>query len=156
KPKLYAHPDPQMPGHYIRVSPIGNKVYVAVARDPNGKQIWTTIGNVAHLKIDPAREKAREIITAVKGGQRVGGPQSFESVTQEWIKRHVHAKGLISGHNIERNLRKHVLPAWGGRDFISIKRGDVAALLDTIEDGSGPVAADTILAHLGSLFNWYT
>jgi integrase len=155
KPKLYAHPDPQMPGHYIRVSPIGNKVYVAVARDPRGKQIWTTVGNAALMKIDTAREKAREVITRVKGGQRVEGPQSFESVANEWMKRHVHAKGLISWRNITQGLATHVLPAWGGRDFVSIKRGDVATLLDKIEDSAGPSAADKILTHLSSLFNWY-
>jgi Arm DNA-binding domain len=57
--KLYAHPDPQLPGHYIRVSPTGSKTFVAVTRDPNRKQVWTTIGKARLIGIDEARAKAR-------------------------------------------------------------------------------------------------
>src|SRR5262249_31906158 len=153
--KLYAQPDPQLPGHYIRVSPSGGKSFVAVTRDPNGKQVWTTIGKAHLIGIDQAREKAREIINRVKGGQRVGGPASFQEVAKEWFKRHVEAKGIITAPAIRGNLRNHVLPVWAGRDFESIKRGDVSALLDSIEDKSGPVAADRVLGILSSLFNWY-
>src|SRR6516165_1140649 len=153
--KLYAHPDPQCPGHYVRVSPIGGKSYVAVARDPNGKQIWTTIGNAAHLDIDAARQKAREIINRVKGGQRVEGPESFQEVAKDWLKRHVEAKGLLSSKRVRGYLDNHILPAWGGRVFTSIGRSDVTKLLDNVEDNSGPVAADKTLAIVSSIVNWY-
>ena len=153
--KLYAHPDPQCPGHYVRVSPIGGKSYVAVARDLNGKQIWTTIGNAAHLDIDAARQKAREIINRVKGGQRVEGPETFDSVAKDWLKRHVEAKGLLSSKRVRGYLDNHILPAWGGRVFTSIGRSDVTKLLDNVEDNSGPVAADKTLAIVSSIFNWY-
>src|SRR5262245_60765000 len=105
--KLYAYPDPQLPGHYIRVSPVGGKTFVAVTRDPNGKQKWITVGKAHLLGIDEARTKAREIINRVKGGQRVEGPQSFESVSNEWLKRHVDAKGIITAPAIRGNLRNH-------------------------------------------------
>jgi integrase len=48
-----------------------------------------------------------------------------------------------------------VLPEWGGRDFASITRSDVTALLDRVEDGSGPVAADKALTIVSAIFNWY-
>ena len=51
----YTHADPELPGHYIRVQPSGSKSYVAVARDPNGKQIWATIGAVGLFQIEQAR-----------------------------------------------------------------------------------------------------
>jgi integrase len=152
--KLYAHPDPQCQGHYVRVSPTGGKTFLVVARDPNGKQKWVSLGNAAHINIEQARKKAREILTRVKGGQRVEGPQSFESVTKEWLKRYVEAQGLITAPAIRRVLNNHVLPSWGGRDFKSITRKDVADLLDQIEDKAGPVAADKTLAYLSGLFNW--
>ena len=38
----YAKADPELAGHYIRVQPGGAKSYCAVARNPAGKQIWTT------------------------------------------------------------------------------------------------------------------
>jgi len=158
--KQYAHPDPMMPGHYIRVSPGGSKQFVVVARGPKrgnqaGKQVWATIGNAAHIKIEDAREKAREIITRIKGGEDRAGPQSFESVANEWFSRYVQGKGLRSAPEIRRYLDKHILPAFGGREFTSIRRGDVAALLDRVEDNAGPVSADKTLAYLSGLFNWY-
>jgi integrase len=153
--KLYAHPDPQCPGHYVRVAPSGNKTFVAVARDPSGKQVWTTIGNAAHFDIEAARKKAREIIVSVKGGKGNAGPDTFESVAREWVKRHCEAKGLISTKKFRHYLELHIFPSWGGRDFTSIKRSDVASLLDKIEDNSGPVAADKVLTILSSICNWY-
>ena len=36
--------DPKLAGHYVRVTPNGAKTFVAVARDPSGKQVWHTIG----------------------------------------------------------------------------------------------------------------
>ena len=47
------------------------------------------------------------------------------------------------------------MPAWGNRVFAEIRRGDVAALLDRVEDNAGPVAADKVLAHVSALCNWY-
>ena len=39
-----------------------------VARDPNGKQIWHTVGNADVLRIDESRESARLIIKRIKAG----------------------------------------------------------------------------------------
>jgi integrase len=153
--KLYAQPDPQLPGHYIRVSPSGSKSFVAVTRDPNGKQKWITVGKAHLVGIEEAREKAREIINRVKGGQRVEGPESFQEVAKTWFERHVTAKGLLSGREIRRYLDNHILPAWGGREFTSIKRSDVTKLLDDIEDNSGPVAADKVLAIISGMCRWF-
>ena len=153
--KLYAQPDPQLPGHYIRVSPTGGKSYIAVARNPNGKQVWTTIGKAHLLSIDEARAKARDIINHVKGGQRVEEPESFQEVANGWFEHHVEAKGLLSSRRLRGYLDNHILPAWGGREFLSIRRRDSTKLLDNIEDSSGPVAADEVLAIVSSIFNWY-
>ena len=75
--KTYTQSDPQMPGHYVRVTPTGSKSYVAVVRDTRGKQIWTTIGNTAHINIEEARQQAREVIKRVKAGQDRAGPKAL-------------------------------------------------------------------------------
>ena len=64
----YAFPDPELTGHYIRVTPQGAKSYVTVAYDPNGKQVWTTLGPVNLMTLDDARSRAREAIRRVKDG----------------------------------------------------------------------------------------
>jgi integrase len=153
--KRYAVADPQLPGHYVRVTPNGAKSFAAVSRDPQGKQVWHTVGSTALYKIEEARELARTAIKAIKAGESRAGPQSFTAVSEQWIKRHVEAKGLRSHRHIKGYLNLHILPAWSSREFESIRRSDVAALLDVIEDNSGPVAADFALKIVGGIFNWY-
>ena len=109
----------------------------------------------AHIDIDTARQKTREIINRVKGGQRVEGPESFESVAKDWLKRHVDAKGLISTKIIRSYLDRFILPAWGGRVLTSLGRGDVTKLLDSVEDSAGAVTADRVLGAASSIMNWY-
>jgi integrase len=137
------------------VTPNGAKSFAAVSRDPQGKQIWHTVGSTALYKIEEARALARTAIKAIKAGESRAGPQSFIAVSGQWIKRHVEAKGLRSHRHIKSYLNLHILPAWGSREFESIRRSDVAALLDGIEDKSGPVAADFALKIVGGIFNWY-
>lgn len=153
--KQYAFPDPQLPGHYVRVTPTGNKSFVAVARDPRGKQVWTTIGSASLIGIEEARTKAREVIKRVKGGQDRDGPKNFEVTANEWLKRHVDANGLRDAKEICRVLGKHLMPVWGGREFESIRRGDVASLLDAVEDKSGARTADKVLEIMSGVSHWY-
>ena len=153
--KPYAHPDPELPGHYIRIQPTGAKTFVAVARAPSGKQVWHTVGASTLYSINEAREKVREAIKAIKDGEDRSGPEAFETVAEAWFKRHVEAKELISAHILRSNLDRHLIAAWKGRDFKSIRRGDVAALLDKIEDANGPAAADFTLAAIRMICSWY-
>src|SRR5580692_9783542 len=108
----YAHPDPQLSGHYVRVTPSGVKAFVAVARDPFGKQVWATIGGADLLSVEEARERAREAIKRIKAGKPPFDapvkPESFEDAAEQWLKRHVAAKGLRSAGDIARLLRTHV------------------------------------------------
>ena len=128
----YAEPDPQLAGLYVRVQPSGAKSYVAVARNPAGKQIWTTIGTAGVMRIPEAREAARTIIRRVRAGLLAVEPraETFGAVVVNWLKRHVDANALISSREIKRLLDVHVLPVWRDREFIAIRRSDVAALLD--------------------------
>lgn len=76
-------------------------------------------------------------------------------MAENFIKRHVEHNKLRSQADIERLLEKLVYPEWGNRPFREIKRGDVAALLDTIQDDNGPRQADVCLAIIRKMMNWY-
>ena len=156
----YSRPDPDCRGLYVRVTEKGAKSYCAVARDPLGKQIWTTLGSADHLAIEEARSRAREAIKRVKAGLLAveppkPAPELVKSVAENWLQRHVRARGLRSAGEIERVLRKHVFPSLGERQFTAVRRGDIALLLDRIEDGHGSRIADIVLAHIRSVGNWY-
>ena len=159
KATRYTFPDPELRGHYVRVAPSGAKTFAAVSRDPNGKQVWATIGATDHLQIEAARDAAREAIRRIKSGLPLVDekPQveTFKGVSDDYLKRHVEAKGLLSEKEIRRCLNVYVLPEWQDREFRSIRRGDVAKLLDKIEDENGARQADYVLAIVRGIANWY-
>ena len=155
----YTFPDPELRGHLIRIQPSGAKAYVTVTRDPNGKQIWSTIGATDLMPISEARDKAREIINRVHAGlpavEIATKPESFEDIAEQWLKRHGEKQHLRSLKNIKRLLRVHVYPKWSERPFLEIKRSDVATLLDTVEDNHGARQADLVLTVIRSIMNWH-
>ena len=156
----YAVADPELRGHYIRVQPSGAKSFVAVTLDPHGKQVWATLGAADVLSIDEARERARKTIQRVKDGKPAfeappAKAASFEEIAEQWLKRHVRAKGLRSEGEVTRLLKAHVYSAWKGRAFLAIRRSDVAALLDEVEDDHGARQADYVLAIVRGVMNWY-
>jgi integrase len=154
KPKRYSVVDPELPGFYVRVTPAGAKSFAAVTQDPSGRLVWTTIGKPELFTVDEARVRAREIIKAVRAGEGAG-LETFITVAGSWLKRRVEKNGLRTRIEIERVLSRYILPAWSGRDFASITRGDVAKLLDRIEDKNGPRQADYCLAVMSAICNWY-
>src|SRR4249919_99313 len=156
----YTFPDPEMRGHYVRVQPSGARSFVAVTRDSSGKQIWVNLGAADVTTIEEARETARGAIKRIKGGLPAFEsppvkPDSFRSVAENWLKRHVEKEKLRSQYEIKRCLNKYVFPHWQDRDFVSIKRSDVAVLLDQVEDQHGPRMADQVLALARSIANWF-
>ncbi|PWT73227.1 MAG: hypothetical protein C5B46_05655 [Proteobacteria bacterium] len=153
----YAVSDPELNGHWIRVQPSGAKSYVAVTRSPAGKQLWTTVGAADAISIGEARKAARVILERVRAGLPPIEPkaESFSSVADNWMKRHVEAGGLRSAKEIKRLLDVHVLPHWRDREFTAIRRSDVATLLDRVEDNHGQRQADYVLNVTRSIMNWY-
>ena len=159
-PKRITLSDPELRGHYVRITPNGAKSYVAVARAPGGKQIWATIGGADVMSIAEARERARSAIQRIKDGQPAfepppARPDSFKDVAENYLVRHVRANRLRSQVDIERTLETHIYPTWQDLEFASIRRSDVTRLLVGVQDGSGPSAADHVLAIVRGLMNWY-
>jgi integrase len=153
----YALPDPELRGHYLRITPAGTKSYVAVARNPQGKQVWTTIGAADVMSITTARDQARAAILRIRAGLPVllSKPETFKDVAENYLKRHVIANGLRSQDEIERCLGKYIYPHWQGREFNSLKRSDIARLLDDVQDKHGPRQADYVLAIVRGISNWF-
>jgi integrase len=158
--KRFTDPDPELLGHYVRVTPRGNKSYCAVARNPDGKQVWATIGSTDHHLIEDAREIAREAIKRIKNGLAPFPPleirpDSFKAVAENYLKLHVEANKLRSQSEIERILEKYLYPILGDTDFEGIKNTDVSTLRDDITATNGKWEADHAFAILRGIMNWY-
>jgi integrase len=159
KSKRYIVSDPEQRGHYVRVPMQGPMVFAAVARNPYGKQVWATLGTTADLKIEEARERAREAIRRIKDGLSAfevppSKPESVAMVADNWLRRHVEKSKLRTAGEIRRVLDRYILPYWKDRIFVDLRRSDIAALLDVIEDNHGARTADVVLTTLRSIASW--
>ena len=96
------------------------------------------------------------MIQRVKDGLPAIEPtkDSFGVVAADWLARHVRKKGLRSADAYERLLNVYVLPTWRDKEFATLRRSDIATLLDKIEDKHGPRQADFVLAVIRGLMNW--
>lgn len=153
--KRYLVRNANLSGHYLRINPAGSRTHYALTRDPRGKQVWHAIGDASLLKAEEAEERARDILKAIKRGEERGGAPTFEAVAENWFERHVIKKELRSHQHIRYYLDRHILPEWAGREFTTIRRGDVTKLLDHVEDNAGPTAADCTLAMISNITNWF-
>ena len=165
--------DAEITGFGLRVQPTGRKVYLLKYRPKGGTQVKLNIGVHGDITADQARKIAGEWHGEVASGgdprarmkaDPGTSPVTFKATAENFIKRYVEKQGgrkdgdiapLRSAAEVRRAFDVYVLPEWGNRPFHSIKRSDVAKLLDTIEDKNGPVQADRVLAHIRKLFNWY-
>jgi integrase len=163
EPKRCIMADAGQRGLYARVPARGSAspvIFVATARDPHGRQVWGTIGGADVTTVEEAREAARGIIKRVQAGKPAVEappikPDTYQAVAENFIKRYVAEKKLVSQPEIERCLKKYVYPHWGKREFVGIRRTDVAALLDGIVDDHGKRQADMVLAITRKISNWY-
>jgi integrase len=161
-------PDAIVPGFGVRVTDKGKKSYTLTARFPgSANPTRRTIAPVNAIDLSTARETARAWLAQVARGvdpnkeaERIKRSaeaaklETFAAVAKHFVCRHVLRNGLRSGPEIQRILKKDILPHWAEREFRSIRRGDVARLLDGIEERA-PVHADHVLAVLSKLCNWY-
>ena len=125
-------------------------------------------GGVPLLTLDEAREVARMFRGEISRGRLPDDKNDsrFKAVAKDFIARY--AKKNKTWAETERLLNTYVLPQWGSRAIADIRRRDVHALLNEIEDGTlkvkiknkermvgGPTTADRVLAAIRKLFNWY-
>lgn len=160
--------DPDTRGLFVRITPGGARTLTVIARSPEGRQVWAAIGEVDEVKLEDAREMAREGVRRIKAGLNpfpeptpVKVQLTFKQVSSAFVKIYVNKedqKGerpLRSAREIERIFKKYLSPRWDDRPIESIDRDDVTALLDDLTLNNGPVMADAVLAQLSSLFSWH-
>jgi integrase len=159
KEKRYTIPDPGQPGHFLRIPARGSRAaiaYAAVARDQSGKQIWETVGTADVIGIDEARDLVRQAIRAIKSGTPNSAPKvTVGHVCAQWVERVVRKKGYRTAKQIEARVGLYVLPEFGDRPISDIRKSDITAWLDKLEDERGAHAAEAGLKILRAVMLWH-
>ncbi|MPY74234.1 MAG: tyrosine-type recombinase/integrase [Alphaproteobacteria bacterium] len=174
--------DALLPGLIVRATNQGHKSYMLRARFPcqvdratgalvriedKGKRHPTrrNIAEVGAVKLDEARDIARAWLAVLKRDidpkeeeqQRLAQSKAeractFEVVAEEYIRRRV--KNFRQSANVERRIRRNLIPAWGNRPVTSIARRDVIELIEAMVDRGIPTMAHACFGDIRSLFNW--
>lgn len=166
KDKRYEVMDSDVPGFGVRVSEVGQKSFILIARYPGSSNpTRRALGEYPSLSLSEARERANDWRALIRKGIDPKAEESrlrreelrkhattFASVADDFIERHV--KGQRKTADTEREIRKELVAHWADRPVTSIAREDVIALVETIARRPAPYTAHIVLGHARSLFNW--
>jgi integrase len=155
KTKRYVIADPDQRSLFLRVPARDGPIGFTVIVKKGGRQTWESIGTTDDLTIEEARERALVAIKRIKRGElRPQPPQSVAAVAQSWLERHVAKSKLRSERELRRIVGTCIVPRIGNADFVRLRRSDIVAFLDAIEDKHGPATADAVLSTLRSIASW--
>ena len=100
---------------------------------------------------DPAQEKKQR-----KKAQQTAQGQTIEVLAEDYLRRHaIPRKKASSVREDRRIISTYLIPAWGSRPYHTIKKADVAELLDSIAIERGaPVMANRVRALVSTIFNF--
>jgi integrase len=167
-----------MPGLVLKANYGGSRTWFAIHYDDAKRNRWFKLGRYSDhgadeipepesgqdwprdLSLDGARQAARLFyrqkdlyLRNIKADKaRVSAQWTFETVAESYLERR--AAKFRSGREIERILRKYVIPEWRGRKVIAIMRGDGKELHEKIAEQNGPRQADAVIAIVRSVFKW--
>lgn len=153
-------------GLAFRVTAAGARSWCYRFRDPTtGRTTRATLGKFPAMTLAKARVKAealrREVqagnnpVTAKRQARAEADSKTFAALAERYLNEHARRrKRPKSVEEDERNLRLHVLPAWGKLAFESIARREVIALAEGLVTAGKPVLANRVQALVSSIFSF--
>jgi hypothetical protein len=139
--------DPSCGGFGLRALRSGRRSWIFQYRDEHKRTRRISLGNVSAVSLDAARAAARQhAATVTQGGnpsvQRklTGGVASVLDIVDAYLRHVKTQQRARSCKETERNLRRHASPVHQERVH-TVQRRAVAALLERVNEDSGPIAA---------------
>jgi integrase len=153
--------DTEIRGFSARRWDTGSITYSLRYRTRSGDRKRLLIGVHGNLTADEARKLAKQRAGEVAGGhdpvaeQKLAAAVASNTVSTVWdayARRELAKKR--SAKDQMSSFDRLVRPRIGDRSIYDLRRGDMVRLLDAVEDNSGPVMADRMLAYLSRCFRW--
>ncbi len=153
-------------GLRFRVTAANARSWAFRFRDPTTKKhLRFTIGPYPDISLSEARQKADDLRRTVANGsnpieqkrqeRRDATAKTFQALADRYMDEHARRhKRPRSAEEDERNLKVHVLPKWGKRDFRKIRRADVVELVEGIVSAGKPTAANRVQALVSKIFSF--
>jgi hypothetical protein len=166
--------DTKLPGFGVRVGDeidasrrgkaarIAFILYARFPRSPSPTR--RVLGQYGPLSLKSARDKADEWLKLIRKGvdpaeqeerarlaEQVKRKNTFAAVAEDFIAEKL--PGERNGKEVERDLRREFIPAWGGLPITDITDLQVIAIIKA-KKRTAPVQARNLLALVKRLFTW--
>jgi integrase len=157
--------DAKVPGFGVRVTEHGTKSFILYARVPPSRSpARLHLGDAGKMGLAAAREKAKVWSDLIEQGkdprdierQKLLEEQrkvqtTFAAVAEDFIREKLPAER--KGKEVQRDIRRDLIPAWGRRPITDITRGDVIAVIRA-KKGRAPAQARNLLGIMKRFFAW--
>ena len=108
---------------------------------------YATFADHVKQEIDPLREKELKL-------QQAEDNPLFKKFAERFIANYVKKQlAPTTAKEYERQIRKHLIPAWGKRKLSDIQRAQIVKLTEKMSD-SAPVQANRTLATIKKMFSY--
>lgn len=171
--------DSKAPGLIVRVGPVNTKgafrrTFCLAARFPgSSSRVRHSFGEYGQdMTLEEAREKAGEWRKLIRAGidprveerkaaeaieaeavaEAARSNRTFGVVIEDFLKRHV--GGQRRAAQVEREIRRELVPVWRDKQVGEISRADVVTLVEAIADRPAPHQARNVFGHISVFFNW--
>jgi len=162
--RFYVYDDKQ-PGLRLYITPSGIKTFQFQVRSKGLDKIVTeTLGKYPALKINEAREKAALLLSDVNSGTDIEGKKrdarrkrlldpTVIEFAEEFIEKYCKPKKRTWQED-QRILNKNIIPEIGSLHMKEVKKRDIVAVLDKIENRGALIACNRTLAVFSKMFNF--
>ncbi|WP_236026738.1 tyrosine-type recombinase/integrase [Geomonas diazotrophica] len=150
-------------GFTIRVMPTGAKTWLFIYTF-DAKRRELNLGSYPDVSLATARERHAAAKKLLNNGADPGAVDREAKIERtrtpfiadfvdEYVNRYAKEHNR-SWREIERALKAEIVPKWGKRKIIDIKRRDLVVILDEIADRGAPVMANRVLAYTRKMFSY--
>jgi integrase len=141
--KRYLVYDTVVPSLAVRVSK-RHKTFVVVGRFGKRTSSRHSLGSCVSMTLEQAREKARNY-------QAPKHSDTFGEVANRFF---AHIATLRRGYEVERSIRRELMPRWGNKPIANITRRDVIEVVDAIKARGAACTAYHVLGYAKRAFNF--
>ena len=156
--------DQKTKGLVLRISAGGAKSWsVLYRRRIDGRRRRCTLGQYPEVSLADARDAALATLARVSRDEdpardrrrptAAGGPMTFGDLADRYLTRHAE-RSKRSGLKDRQMLTKDVLPILRHEPLVSIRRADIADIVESIVDRGAPTQANRTFEVIRGMYNW--
>jgi integrase len=152
--------DAALRGFGMRALRSGRRSWIYQYRDEHARTRRMVLGDVSAVDLEAAREAARQKAASVAQGanpsverkqKRAAG--TVLEVVDAYLVHARERQRIRTFSGTERHLRIHAAPLHHDR-VETVRRGDIAGLLERVANSSGPISANRLRAALSAMWTW--